>query len=263
MNEWVKEVVTEHAKSLGHGVESERLSFSPCSDIYYLYSQEGVTLPLWTSVSSSAKTLLLNRLVIRVKWHNAWKELKIRPGSEWSSGNVSDYHNCFQQGLWWEELRKTGGIYLFPSNSPQPLTSQCITWKRRENNELIPAAHFCGLLHRLHNGRPVRSSESNGSFRVPDVNVPTVSALLETHPQPLLHLGSWGVGWNVHLVTPGWSKKESNPDNLRGVQILVGSQPHVLRTVSIFLHLLVLRFCLCHSEPQHWERPQESLSQTG
>ena len=118
MSEWVKEVVTEHAKSLGHGVESERLSFSPCSDIYYLYSQEGVTLPLWTSVSSSAKTLLLNRVVIRVKWHNAWKELKIRPGSEWSSGNISDYHNCFQQGLWWEELRKTGGIYLFPSNYP-------------------------------------------------------------------------------------------------------------------------------------------------
>ena len=137
MSEWVKEVVTEHAKSLGHGVESERLSFSPCSDIYYLYSQEGVTLPLWTSVSSSAKTLLLNRVVIRVKWHNAWKELKIRPGSEWSSGNISDYHNCFQQGLWWEELRKTGGIYLFPSNSPQPLTPQYITWKRRENNELI------------------------------------------------------------------------------------------------------------------------------
>ena len=137
MNEWVKEVVTEHAKSLGHGVESERLSFSPCSDICYLYSQEGVTLPLWTSVSSSAKTLLLNRVVIRVKWHNAWKERKIRPGSEWSSGNISDYHNCFQQGLWWEELRKTGGIYLFPSNSPQPLTPQYITWKRRENNELI------------------------------------------------------------------------------------------------------------------------------
>lgn len=89
------------------------------------------------------------------------------------------------------------------------------------------------------------------------------SALLEPHPQPLRHLGSWGVGWNIHLVTPGWSKIESNPDNLRGVQILVSSQPHVLRRVSIILHLLVLRFCLCHSEPQHWERRQESLSQTG
>lgn len=89
------------------------------------------------------------------------------------------------------------------------------------------------------------------------------SALLEPHPQPLQRLGSWGVGWNIHLVTPGWSKKESNPDNLRGVQILVSSQPHVLRRVSIILHLLVLRFCLCHSEPQHWERRQESLSQTG
>lgn len=83
--------------------------------------------------------------------------------------------------------------------------------------------------HRLHNGQPVRSSESNGWSRVPDVNVSTVSALLETHPQPPLHLGSWGVGWNIHLVTPGWSKKESNPDNLRGVQMLVGSQPHILK----------------------------------
>ena len=146
---------------------------------------------------------------------------------------------------------------------PPAINSPVYHLKEARKQWAHSAAHFCGLLHRLHNGRPVRSSESNGSSRVPDVNVPTVSVLLETHPQPLLHLGSWGVGWNVHLVTPGWSKKESNPDNLRGVQILVGSQPHVLRRVSIFLHLLVLRFCLCHSEPQHWERPQESLSQTG
>lgn len=183
-------------------------------------------------------------------------------GLEWSSGNISDYHNCFQQGLWWEEPRKLAEFtYFLPPPPPSHKLPQYITWKRRENNELIPAAHFCGLRYRLHNGWSVRAqnilvhpgARCECSHKAHSWN----------HILSLFDISSsWGVGWNIHLVTPGWSKKESNPDNLRGVQILVSSQPHVLRRVSIILHLLVLRFCSV-TQSLSTERRQESLSQTG
>lgn len=44
--------------------KSERLSFSASSDMYCLYGHERVVLPLQTFVSSSAKSLLLDRVVI-------------------------------------------------------------------------------------------------------------------------------------------------------------------------------------------------------
>lgn len=60
----MNERVVEHIRSLEHGLESERLSFSASSDMYCLYGHERVVLPLQTFVSSSAKSLLLDRVVI-------------------------------------------------------------------------------------------------------------------------------------------------------------------------------------------------------
>ena len=75
-----------------------------------------------------------------------------------------------------------------------------------------------------------------------DVNFPTVMHSWKIHAQPLLSLR----GENIHPVTPRCSK-ESNPDwTSEESTFLSHSWPHILRRVSVFLHLLILRFCHCH-----------------